>query len=147
MLAPPNSGSHLAERFKDNDVFRIAAGVSGAQIAENWDDLAKALKTPNCEFGIIAGKTKQRIFGNPLLDGDDDLVVAVDETKLDGATDFLVVPVIHTFIMNDERVRQSTKQFLEHGFFISEEKRSPLPSPDEGGEEGEVDGQKKEHPN
>jgi hypothetical protein len=41
-----------------------------------------------------------------LLEGDDDAVVRVDETRLDGAGDFLVVPVHHAAMMHDPAVRE-----------------------------------------
>ncbi|MEM0926402.1 MAG: alpha/beta hydrolase [Planctomycetota bacterium] len=126
MLAPPNNGSHLAERLKDNEIYRVAAGVSGSQLATEWDELNANLGTPSCEFGIIAGKASKRVFSNPLLTGDDDLVVTVEETKLAGASDFLVVSALHTFIMNDSEVRDAALRFLQHGYFQTEEKRNAL---------------------
>jgi hypothetical protein len=51
----------------------------------------------------------------------------VEETKLPGARDFAVVPVYHSFIMTDRRVLKMTLNFLEHGYFHSEEKRQPIP--------------------
>ena len=77
-------------------------------------------------FGIVAGGRGKGGANNPLLSGDDDFVVTVDETRLPGAADFLVVPVLHTFFMDDPTVRECTLRFLQHGHFVSEDRRQPI---------------------
>ena len=126
MLAPPNQGAAIAERLKNNDLFRIIAGTSGHQLADQWDQLEQQLATPPCPFGIVAGGRGDKGVNNPLLKGDDDFVVTVEETRLPGAADFLVVPRLHTFIMDDPMVRESTLRFLKHGYFVSEKTRQPI---------------------
>lgn len=126
MLAPPNNGADLARRFKDNTVFQLVFGVGGREFSKNWAKLQRHLLTPPCQFGIIAGGGDDGDGRNPLLEGDDDLVVTVEETKLAGARDFVVLPVAHTFIMDDDTVQQYTLQFLQQGHFISEDRRQPV---------------------
>ena len=127
MIAPPNQGSALATLFKENHLFRIFWGVSGKQIAVNWDRLAKNLATPGCEFGIIAG-TVRPALDNPLLQGANDLVLGVSETRLPGARDFAIVPAYHGRIMNNAETKAYTSRFLQKGYFISESHRQPIPS-------------------
>ncbi len=43
--------------------------------------------------------------------------VSVESAKLEGMTDFLVLPVSHTFIMDDEEVLSQTLHFLRHETF------------------------------
>lgn len=129
MLGPPNGGAQLARRFGDNGLFRFFAGASGEGLASKWDELQRQLATPSCEFGIIAGGKIAGSNGNPLIRGDDDLVVRVEETRLPGARDFIVLPVIHTTMMNDTKVQEYTARFLEHGYFVSEDQRNPIASP------------------
>jgi len=50
---------------------------------------------------------------NPLLPGDDDGIVTVESTRLDGSADFVVVPVLHACVMNDFRVQRYTPNFLK----------------------------------
>ncbi len=126
MLAPPNNGAALALRFKSNPIFKVIFGTGGQQFTKNWETLRKHLLTPPCQFGIIAGGAADSDGRNPLLDGDDDMVVTVAETRLPGAHDFVIVPVAHTFIMNDEKVQQYTLRFLQHGYFISKDRRRPI---------------------
>lgn len=126
MLTPPNHGSAIAERFQKTLIFKLVWGESGEQIA-NWAKLEKRLATPSCQFGIIAGGRNDADGLNPLINGDDDFVVTVAETRLAGAHDFEVLPVYHGSIMFDERVREHTLRFFQHGHFVSAAKRQPIP--------------------
>lgn len=127
MLGPPNNGTQMAARVQDNSLFKLLWGDSGVQMASQWAELAPRLATPACEFGIIAGGKGDGSGSNPLVDGDDDLVVSVAETRLPGARDMLVVPTIHSFLMADPDVQQHVLRFLENGYFRSEEERQPVP--------------------
>ena len=64
---------------------------------------------------------------NPILDGDDDFVVSIEETRLPGANDFVVLPVLHSLIMDDPNTREYTLRFLWHGYFVSKDERTPIP--------------------
>lgn len=128
MLAPPNNGSAVARILKDLKLFQWILGTTGQELGAAWDQLQPQLATPE-DFGIIAGSLRDGEGANPLIPGNDDLVVAVEETKLPGARDFLELPASHTFIMNNEATRQAVVTFLRSGFFRSEEERTPLPPP------------------
>lgn len=126
MLAPPNKGSAMASLLKKSKAFKVIAGKSGTNLAVEWNTIEKQLATPSVEFGIIAGGRGNRRGYNPLLKGDDDLIVSVEETRLTGATDFHVFPSMHTYIMNKQDVQVATSRFLAKGFFFSPEKRNPI---------------------
>ena len=127
MLAPPNNGAEMARRFQDNAIFQTVWGASGKELATKWVDLEKHLAVPSGEFGIIAGGRGNNDGRSPLIAGDDDFVVGVEETRLPGATDFLVLPVLHGSIMADSKVQECTLRFLESGFFVSSESRRSIP--------------------
>jgi pimeloyl-ACP methyl ester carboxylesterase len=124
MVAPPNQGSRIAEFFQDNPIFRAVWGVSGGQIAE-WDSLAKTLAIPRSEFAIIAGG-KAESKRNPLLEGQDDWVVTVKETRLPGARDFMVLPVVHSTMMGERQVQDAAVRFLKTGALRENGKREPI---------------------
>jgi pimeloyl-ACP methyl ester carboxylesterase len=126
MLAPPNHEAQLATVFADNIIFKTVSGQSGQQLGRQWKDLESRLATPDFEFAIIAGGKNNDKGYNPLLAGDNDGTISVDIAKLSGARDFTVLPVLHSFIMDDAGVKELTLQFLQHGYFFSDEQRHPL---------------------
>ena len=128
MLGPPNNGAELALRFRNNPLFQLVWGRSGKQLADQWESLQPHLATPQCEFGIVAGARGNAVGLNPLVTGDDDMVVSVAETKLPGACDFMTVPVLHGDLMDDAAVRKCTLTFLRDGYFQTAEKRQPIPT-------------------
>lgn len=129
MLGPPNNGAQLARLFKDNKLFGLVTGPSGKQLALPPDEIQKRLATPPFEFGIIAGSCGDAGHSNPVVAGDDDLIVAVEETKLAGARDFLVVPCWHGTMLRDELVCESAARFLKEGYFVAADKRVPVLKP------------------
>ena len=53
-------------------------------------------------------------------------MVTVESTRLAGAADFAVLPVLHTIMMDDATVQEYTLRFLRHGYFVSEAERHPI---------------------
>jgi hypothetical protein len=129
MLAPPNHGAELANSFSDLKLFEIVLGEAAMELGPRWPEVEKQLITPTCEFGIIAGGRGDANGYNSHLEGDDDFVLSVATTKLDGARDFIILPVLHPITMNDKRVQEYTANFLAKGYFTTEDQRHPLPEP------------------
>jgi hypothetical protein len=127
MLGPPNHGSSMANLMKDSTTFRLIAGSSGTDLGAEWEQMEKRLVTPKCEFAIIAGGRSDTLGYSPLLEGDDDLIVRVDETKLSGAADFAVIRSVHTVIMESAEAQQMTLRFLEEGHLLAADKRQRIP--------------------
>jgi pimeloyl-ACP methyl ester carboxylesterase len=134
MLGPPNNGARLAEvvaeLLHDNEVARFVAGPTAWQLAREWEQARKALATPVFEFGVIAGGYGDNRGLNPLLKGDDDLVVSVAETRLPGASDFRVVNCRHGRLMSDTTVQQYVLSFLDRGCFTTPDERQPITAVD-----------------
>ncbi len=118
MLGPPNHGSVAADALGKNSLFKTLTGEAGQQLGVQWDQLEGKLATPECQFGIIAGGRGDQEGFNPLLPGDDDGTVTVASARLAGAKEFTVVPVLHSFLMNDPKVHQYTLRFLREGHFL-----------------------------
>lgn len=127
MLGPPNLGAQLARRFRKNILLNLVWGPSGKQLAKTWDETEPHLATPYFEFGVLAGGGDGKL-SNPLVQGEDDLIVSVEETRLPGANDYRRVNAYHTWIMSDETVQELTLNFLNHGYFESEGTRDPIPT-------------------
>ncbi len=126
MLGPPNHQADLAVLASDSSLFQLVTGAAGQQLGRDWNHLEERLATPQCEFGIIAGGRKNDRGYNPLVPGDNDGIVSVASTRLTGARDFVVLPVLHTWLMNDAKAQQYTLHFLQHGCFISPEQQKPI---------------------
>ena len=123
MLAPPNNGSTRARIMATNPVLRWFYGPAGDELAApeaSWP-------APPAPFAIIAG-TRRLAVGNPISWNavrrfpsgvSHDGTVAVDETRLPGAADFLTVDASHTWIMNDPRVHAAIISFFRTGRFAT----------------------------
>lgn len=126
MLGPPNQRPSLAQSLVPIDRHKIISGDAGNDLNGGWKELEPRLTTPPCEFGILAGGRGDGAGHNPLIPGDDDMIVGVAETHLAGACDFRVLPVIHATMMDDLAVQQMACRFLQKGFFESADTRKPL---------------------
>jgi pimeloyl-ACP methyl ester carboxylesterase len=117
MLAPPNQGSKVADALRDIAGFDWLNGPAGSQLGKGEDSLPKSLGTPAFEFAVIAGNRSIDPVSSAILDDPDDGKVSVDDTKLDGMSDFRVVEVSHAFIMKNDEVIALTRRFLRTGSF------------------------------
>ena len=117
MLGPPNQGSTMADIMQENPVFRWLYGPPGMQFLTADSAFAKNAGIPRREFGIIAGGKSDEKGWNPLIPGDDDGTVSVQQTKLDGMKDFIVVRNLHTLLLWDGDVMEQISAFLKNGKF------------------------------
>ena len=114
MIAPPSRGSAIARTLKDVAIYHWLTTETGQDLTPEG---AKALPLPAVEFAIIAGGRGDGKGFNPLLEGDDDGVVTVEETRLEGARDFLVVPSPHGLVDNHPVTISAVRTFLATGRF------------------------------
>jgi pimeloyl-ACP methyl ester carboxylesterase len=117
MLAPPNGGSEIVDRFRGWWLFRAILGPMAPQLGTGPDDLPARLPVPSCDVGVIAGNRWINPLGPFVLPPPHDGTVSVDRTHFAGMKDHLVVPQTHTFIMNSTRVAREISCFLHHGRF------------------------------
>jgi pimeloyl-ACP methyl ester carboxylesterase len=117
MLGPPNQGSQLARMAAGLGVLANHVEGSARELVFDWAKVAPQLAVPTCDFGIVAGGKGDDTGYSSLLAGDDDAVVCVDETRLPGARDFVLLPVHHAAMMRHPAVQRATASFLETGRF------------------------------
>ena len=117
MLSPPNSGSEIIDKLKDTRILKWINGPAAEQLGTDPDSVPKTLDAPNYEVGIITGDRSINPILSILIPGSDDGKVSVENAKLRGMKDFLVVHKTHTFIMNDENVIQQVSAFIKNGVF------------------------------
>ena len=109
MLGPPNQGSAFADRLAGNRVFRWLYGETGPGLVPAEVQL---IPPPDVPFLIIAGARGSARGWNPWLPGDDDGVVALQETHLPGASGHQVVRSIHAYLAAHKDVIAQTQAFL-----------------------------------
>ena len=126
MLGVPNKGAEMADFLKNNPFFKIILGPAGQQLATDAEGLIGKLPRPTFEFGILAGGLAASKGYNPLLPGDNDATVTVSSTRLPGAADFILLPVIHSFLMTDKTAIDATQHFLKHGRFKADRTAEPI---------------------
>ena len=117
MLGAPNQGSELARMASKIWVLSVLSNGAARDLVVDWPKVSRDLAVPTCDFGIVAGGKGDNEGYSTFLKGDDDAVVRVAETHLEGANDFLLVPVRHAWMMKHATVQQATISFLETGAF------------------------------
>jgi pimeloyl-ACP methyl ester carboxylesterase len=108
LLATPNHSPRLAQRFERAWWYRTLNGDAGAMLADEARITTIPLLDVPCT--IIAGTRgvygRWSPFGNERNDG----LVALTETELAGADEWISLPLRHPFIMNDPRVRTLVRE-------------------------------------
>ena len=110
MLGPPNNSPLLARMLKDNPLYQRLTADCGQKLAD--ERFYAALPRPTVPTTIFAGTAGPRgrwsPFGFELNDG----VVSVAETSLGPEYPTVLVPSIHTFIMNSPELLPAIDRIL-----------------------------------
>lgn len=115
MLAPPNHGSPLADRWHSNGMIKQ---ILGPVLAELTTQRKTNLRPPgHYKIGVIAGSVSLNPISRTFFHEPNDGSVAVSSTKMQKMDDFIVLPVSHTFIMRNDKVIEKILHFLEFGQF------------------------------
>jgi pimeloyl-ACP methyl ester carboxylesterase len=119
MLAPPNAGSELADFVFSLGLDKLILGPVGPHLrTSRADEHEGELGQVDFDLGVIAGDLPlDPIIAPLLLPGANDGKVAVEATKIDGMRDHIVLPVQHTFMVQDSRVIEQIKAYLATGAF------------------------------
>ncbi len=117
MLAPPNQGSNAVDELDHLPGFDWLNGPAGRQLGKGENSVPLRLGPADFEVGIIAGSRTIDPVTSAVLDNPDDGRVSVEDTRLEGMRDFVVVEHSHAFIMRMSRPIELTIRFLTSGSF------------------------------
>jgi len=117
MLAPPNQGSEIIDVFGTLPGFELFSGEPAQQLGTADGSLPRQLGPVNFEVGVIAGTRSLNPLLSMALPNLDDGKVTVENTKVEGMTDFIELPYSHTFIMQRQEPIDQVIHFLAHGQF------------------------------
>jgi pimeloyl-ACP methyl ester carboxylesterase len=115
LLGSPLQGSRTAQSLARLPFGRTLLGDALAEECIEWSPREWSGRR---EVGVIAGSVGLgvgRLVAN--LDDAHDGTVLVEETRLPGAKDHLVVATTHTGLLVSAAVAEQTRHFLDHGMF------------------------------
>lgn len=118
MIAPPNRGSTLAFYLHKWMPYKWMFGKAGQEVTGGPNSLPLTLPAPRLEFGVIAGGAGSGTGINPLIPGDNDGTVKVEETKLEGMKDFVLIKGQHSTLLLQRGVIENVLAFLKTGAFL-----------------------------
>jgi len=115
LLGSPLQGSRTAQSLARLPFGRTLLGGALTQECVDWSPREWSGRR---EVGVIAGSMGfgvGRLLAN--LDSAHDGTVLVEETRLPGAKDHIVIAASHTGLLVSAQAAEQTRHFLEHGAF------------------------------
>lgn len=118
MLSPPNNGSEVVDKLGEFWLFDLLNGPAGQELGTDSESVPRTLGPADFEVGIVTGRRTINFFLSLMIEGKDDGKVSIENAKLEGMADFLVLPATHPFIMKNNEAISQTIHFLQEGRFL-----------------------------
>jgi|TARA_B110000093_G_C12920473_1_gene388944 hypothetical protein len=118
MLGPPNQGSEIVNGMLGVPGFKFFGGPTGVALGSGQGHIPESLGPVEFDLGVIAGNTNINPLGLLFIRGENDSIVSVESTKVEGMNAHLVLPVTHTFMMRNNEVIDNVIHYLTTGSFI-----------------------------
>jgi hypothetical protein len=111
-LAPPNQGSKVVDRLKNNWLYKKIYGPAGQQLITDQTEIKHFLTEIDYEVGIIAGsKSIAPISSLFIIKAQDDGKISIERTKLPSVKSHAIVNTSHTFFPSKKEVQTQAVHF------------------------------------
>ncbi|MEM7172547.1 MAG: alpha/beta fold hydrolase [Pseudomonadota bacterium] len=114
LLGTPSRGSVLVDKNREKWWFSLL-GPTANMLGTDDNSFPNGLEQPYYPLGVIAGLKDSD--NEDLLPGQDDGLISVSSTKVNGMTDFIIVNSGHSAMRDNEDVAKLTIRFLQAGHF------------------------------
>ncbi len=114
MIVPPNQGSWFADQAHKAKPLKKIVNQDGWSLTA---EAAAEIPIPPLPFAIIAGGSRGGRGYLPMLPGDNDGLLKVEETWLDGTADYTVINTVHFLSAANKDTLEATTNFLLYGTF------------------------------
>jgi hypothetical protein len=111
LLGTPNRPPRLAHLLGRRWLYRRLMGECGANLANPV--FYAGLPVPEVPYTIVAGTAGPRAHWTPFGGEPNDGIVAVSETRIRDDDPVVVLPVTHTFMMNNSAVQEVIREALK----------------------------------
>ena len=116
LLGTPNHGTEIIDKYAAK-CWLSWLGPTALSLGTGPQSLPNSLPIPGYPVGVVAGLSNGP-FSGETLPGDDDGLVTVESSKVEGMRDFIVVNTNHAFLRLDTVVMEQTVNFLRKGEFV-----------------------------
>lgn len=116
LVGTPNAGSEWVDELEDHEFLEELIGPAGMALGTESSKLA-ALGPPYYPVGVIAGNRSFDVLEGEVFEGENDAMVSVESTKLEGMTDFIVLDTYHGTMRYDGAVACEIVNFLRYERF------------------------------
>jgi pimeloyl-ACP methyl ester carboxylesterase len=119
MIGTPNKGSPVADFLQSVPLYKKLYGPAGQQLITDQSGFADIFGPVDFDLGIIAGNRTVDPISSFIIgySRPNDGKVAVENTKLEGAADHIVVATNHTFFPTSKVMWRQAEVFLDNGVF------------------------------
>lgn len=117
MLSPPNQGSEVVDKLGGWLIFKWINGPAGCQLGTDQNGFVKSLGAVDFELGVLTGDRSINLILSLMIPGKDDGKVSVENAKVAGMNDFMILHVSHPYIMKNKTSIHQTIHFLHSGQF------------------------------
>ena len=115
LIGTPNKGTTLVDYYQDTWWMQMA-GPTALALSTDKDSFPNSIADPYYPVGIIAGISEDN-NNEDILPGEDDGLVPLESTKVNGMTDIIIIESSHWMLRYDQDVASQTIAFLRHERF------------------------------